>query len=123
MNVHAALADLFLFAHDPNPAIKAAAPDCPPQPDANSLVPLPNCPKGTPKPESIAPSETIAYVLADLAIILIAARIVGGIFVRLKQPRVVGEIIAGILIGPTILGGHLSRGDVTATPKSEAIVG
>src|SRR4051794_11826670 len=57
------------------------------------------CVQMAPKPESIAPSETIAYVLADLAIILIAARIVGGIFVKLKQPRVVGEIIAGILIG------------------------
>ena len=77
-----------------------------------------------PRPEAIAPTETIAYVLADLAIILVAARIVGAIFVRLKQPRVVGEIVAGILIGPTLLGGHLARGDVTATKDvNEAIVG
>jgi Kef-type K+ transport system membrane component KefB len=81
------------------------------------------CQAAAPKPESIPPTETIAYVLADLAIILIAARIVGGIFVRLRQPRVVGEIIAGILIGPTILGGHLARGEVTDTPRSEALVG
>jgi Kef-type K+ transport system membrane component KefB len=81
------------------------------------------CAQMAPKPESIAPTETIAYVLADLAIILIAARIVGAVFVRLKQPRVVGEIIAGILIGPTLLGGHLGRADITATPGSEAIVG
>lgn len=66
-----------------------------------------------PPPESLPPSEVIAYVLADLAIILIAARIVGGIFVRLGQPRVVGEIIAGILIGPTIIGGTLARGGIT----------
>jgi Kef-type K+ transport system membrane component KefB len=68
-------------------------------------------------PEALAPSETIAYVLADLAIILIAARIVGGLFVRFKQPRVVGEIIAGILIGPTVLGGQLAKGAVTALDK------
>ncbi|MGF1618738.1 MAG: cation:proton antiporter [Acidimicrobiia bacterium] len=28
----------------------------------------------------------------------------GGLFVRIGQPRVVGEIIAGILLGPTVLG-------------------
>lgn len=70
-----------------------------------------------PTPEALAPSETIAYVLADLAIILVAARLVGGLFVRLKQPRVVGEIIAGILIGPTVLGGQLAKGAVTAIDK------
>jgi Kef-type K+ transport system membrane component KefB len=68
-------------------------------------------------PESLASTEVIAYVLADLAIILLAARIVGGIFVKLKQPRVVGEIIAGVLIGPTVLGGELSKAAVTALDK------
>jgi Kef-type K+ transport system membrane component KefB len=91
--------------------------DCPAQPDPAA------CQAAAPKPESIPPTETIAYVLADLAIILIAARIVGGVFVRLGQPRVVGEIIAGILIGPTVLGGHLARGEVTDTLRSEALVG
>lgn len=66
-----------------------------------------------PPPESLAPLEVIAYVLADLALILLAARLVGGLFVRLNQPRVVGEIIAGILIGPTVLGGQLAKGGVT----------
>ncbi len=68
-------------------------------------------------PESLAPSEVAAYVLADLAIILLAARIVGGLFVKLKQPRIVGEIIAGILIGPTVLGGELSKGAITSLGK------
>ena len=68
-------------------------------------------------PEALAGAEVIAYVLADLAIILIAARIVGGVFAKLGQPRVVGEIIAGILIGPTVLGGQLAKGAVTALDK------
>jgi len=55
------------------------------------------------------PADVVAYVLADIAIILIAARIVGTLFERLRQPRIVGEIIAGILIGPTILGGALGK--------------
>lgn len=68
-------------------------------------------------PEVLPGSEVIAWVLADLAIILIAARIVGGIFVRIKQPRVVGEIIAGILIGPTVLGGKLATPAVTSLDR------
>jgi Kef-type K+ transport system membrane component KefB len=70
----------------------------------------------TKPPEVLAPTEVLAYVLADVAIILIAARIVGQIFVSLKQPRIVGEIVAGILIGPTILGGTLAKGGLADTP-------
>jgi Kef-type K+ transport system membrane component KefB len=81
------------------------------------------CVAAAAKPEAIPPTETLAYVLGALALILVVARIVGWVFVKIGQPRVVGEIIAGILIGPTILGGHLGRGDVTETPGSEAIVG
>jgi len=68
-------------------------------------------------PEALAPAEVIAYVLAALAIILIAARLVGGLFVWLKQPRIVGEMIAGILIGPTVLGGALAKGGITAIDR------
>src|SRR6266545_575226 len=54
--------------------------------------------------------DVVGYVLLDLAIILAAARLVGAAFVKLKQPRVVGEIVAGILIGPTVIGGQLAVG-------------
>jgi Kef-type K+ transport system membrane component KefB len=53
-------------------------------------------------------TEVVAYVLVDLALIVAAARIVGGLFVRLHQPRVIGEIVAGILLGPTLLGGSVA---------------
>ena len=59
-------------------------------------------------PKILAPPDAFAFVLLDVAIVLTAARLVGMVFVRLRQPRVVGEIIAGILIGPTLLGGHLA---------------
>jgi K+:H+ antiporter len=54
--------------------------------------------------EILNAGEVISYLLLDIALILIAARLVGGIFVRFNQPRVVGEIVAGILLGPTLLG-------------------
>ena len=38
--------------------------------------------------------------LQDLAVVMIAAGIVTVLFQRLKQPVVLGYIVAGILIGP-----------------------
>jgi Kef-type K+ transport system membrane component KefB len=43
-------------------------------------------------------------ILLDLFIIFAAAKIVGEIFDRLHQPAVVGEILAGIIFGPHLLG-------------------
>lgn len=43
-------------------------------------------------------------VFKDLAIIVIFAKLFGIIARKLKAPQVVGEIIAGLLIGPGILG-------------------
>ena len=43
-------------------------------------------------------------VLKDLAIIIIAAKLCGILARKLKAPQVVGEIIAGLIIGPSSLG-------------------
>ncbi len=57
--------------------------------------------------------DTIAgLVFIDIAVIVVVARLMGLLFRRLGQPAVVGEIIAGIILGPTLLGalpGHLDR--------------
>ena len=55
-------------------------------------------------------TEVVAYVLVDLALIIAAARLVGWVFVKLRQPRVIGEIVAGLLLGPTLLGGSVATG-------------
>lgn len=44
------------------------------------------------------------YVFRDLAIIVIFAKIFGILARKCKAPQVVGEIIAGLLIGPSVLG-------------------
>jgi Kef-type K+ transport system membrane component KefB len=46
----------------------------------------------------------LGLVLFDLTIIMVLARSVGTLFTRFGQPRVVGEIVAGVLLGPTLLG-------------------
>ncbi|MFZ2906158.1 MAG: cation:proton antiporter [Cyclobacteriaceae bacterium] len=43
-------------------------------------------------------------LLIQLGIMLVASRVLAEVARRFKQPAVVGEIIAGILLGPTILG-------------------
>ena len=43
-------------------------------------------------------------IFRDLAIIVIFAKVFGIVARKLKAPQVVGEIIAGLLIGPSILG-------------------
>lgn len=49
----------------------------------------------------------------DIAVIIIAARLAGALFAKLRQPAVVGEILAGIALGPSLLG--LLPGDVDTT--------
>lgn len=52
----------------------------------------------------IAASAGVADVLTDLFIVLLAAKLGDELFRRLRQPTLVGEILAGLLIGPAVLG-------------------
>ena len=47
--------------------------------------------------------EGIEY-LKDLALIIVTAKVFGLLAAKLKAPQVVGEIIAGLILGPSILG-------------------
>jgi Kef-type K+ transport system membrane component KefB len=50
-------------------------------------------------------STDLAHVLLALAVITLSARVVGGLFKRyLRQPPVIGEICAGLMLGPSLLG-------------------
>jgi Kef-type K+ transport system membrane component KefB len=45
----------------------------------------------------------IAHILIALAALLLAAHSVGTLFVRVRQPRAIGEVVGGLLLGPTLL--------------------
>lgn len=55
-------------------------------------------------PIVLAVSLKNAEILLALLIMLAAAKILAEVFERLRQPAVVGEILAGVLIGPSVLG-------------------
>ncbi|HXO30559.1 MAG TPA: cation:proton antiporter, partial [Thermoanaerobaculia bacterium] len=59
---------------------------------------------GAPAAASRGAGDVLPHVLLALAVILVAARAVGLVFRRLGQPPVVGEVVAGILLGPSLLG-------------------
>lgn len=49
-------------------------------------------------------ASDIGLLLIQLVVILLVVRVVGWLFARLHQPTVIGEILAGILLGPSLLG-------------------
>ena len=56
--------------------------------------------------------DVLVLVLAGITVIVATARIVGWLFNRLGQPAVVGEVVGGLLLGPSLLG--LLPGDPSA---------
>lgn len=46
----------------------------------------------------------VGRILLDFVIVILAAKIGGEIFERLKQPAVIGELLAGLVVGPTLFG-------------------
>lgn len=48
----------------------------------------------------------IGILLLQIIVILITCRLFGWLFAKMQQPTVIGEIVAGIVLGPSVLG-HL----------------
>lgn len=63
-------------------------------------------PAVTPKKAETHPEkpDVLLHVLLALVTVLIVSLVLGRVFVRLGQPRVIGEVVGGILLGPSLLG-------------------
>jgi Kef-type K+ transport system membrane component KefB len=48
--------------------------------------------------------DPLAILLAQILTIILVARVFGWVFKKIGQPSVIGEIIAGIVLGPSLLG-------------------
>src|ERR671935_2397898 len=63
-----------------------------------------------------AESSTFLHVIISLAILLFAAKLMAELFHRMKLPVVLGELLAGIIVGPFALGGlYLIDGEPLVT--------
>jgi K+:H+ antiporter len=49
-------------------------------------------------------ADVILHVLLALIVVIVMARVLGTLFRAVHQPPVIGEIIAGIVLGPSVLG-------------------
>ncbi|HUX92516.1 MAG TPA: cation:proton antiporter [Ignavibacteriaceae bacterium] len=52
-------------------------------------------------------SENIVTFLLSISLMLLSAKLLGELFNKIGQPAVVGEIVAGIILGPTVFGSLL----------------
>ena len=67
--------------------------------------------------------DPVASVAGGLAVILIAAKIGGELAIRVKQPAVLGELIAGIVLGNLSFGGAPPFHALAANETIEVIAG
>jgi Kef-type K+ transport system membrane component KefB len=51
----------------------------------------------------------LKLLFLQMAVVLVAAKLLGAAFRLIRQPEVVGEMTAGILLGPS-LAGHIAPG-------------
>lgn len=62
--------------------------------------------------------EQLTTVLFDIFLIFTSAKLLGELFERFRQPAVVGEVLAGLLLAPTSSGSFLTPPSMRGSPKS-----
>jgi len=70
-----------------------------------------------------APSE--ALFLAQIVLLLVVGRLMGEAMQRIRQPAVMGQLIAGILLGPTVFGAiwpEAQRAVFAANPLQQSMI-
>ena len=65
-----------------------------------------------------AGSPQLAMLIAEIGLIILMSRLVGTLAEKIGQPRVIGETLAGILLGPSVLGAILPKASAVLFPPS-----
>lgn len=60
----------------------------------------------------------LVTLVLQITLVLVVCRVVGEIFLKIRQPRVNGEMVAGILLGPSLLGALAPHISAYVFPKT-----
>ncbi len=71
-------------------------------------------------PRTMSNLNLAIHFFLQLAVILLFCRVVGAVAARLGQPQVVGEMIAGVLLGPSLFGMLWPEGQAALFPWDKA---
>lgn len=63
----------------------------------------------------------LGHFFIGVLLLLTAAKAVGALFVRWHQPRVIGEIVGGLMLGPTAFGAALPEVQAAVFPTAGAV--
>jgi Kef-type K+ transport system membrane component KefB/nucleotide-binding universal stress UspA family protein len=66
-----------------------------------------------------APHHDVLVLIIQIAVLLLIARALGEIAQRLGQPAIIGEILAGIVLGPSLLSGFFPFVNEWIVPQTE----
>src|SRR6185503_7454278 len=68
------------------------------------VAPPPAAPAASAGAAAPPASNVVLHVLLTLTAVLIAGRFLGALLKSVGQPPVIGEVLAGIILGPSLLG-------------------
>src|SRR3954465_13664797 len=63
-------------------------------------------------------ADLLFHVLLALAVVVIVGHLLGRALATIGQPPVIGEVVSGILLGPSLLGRLLPAGEAYLFPES-----
>lgn len=72
------------------------------------------------EPFAAAPHDDVLAFLVQVGILLLTARVLGTLAQRIGQPAVLGEILAGVILGPSLLAGFVPGLEEWVIPQTTA---
>ena len=66
--------------------------------------------------------SSLILLMADLGVVLVMAMLLGVLAERLRLPAICGQLLAGVVLGPTLLGAVFPRAERLLFPVHDAML-
>jgi Kef-type K+ transport system membrane component KefB len=70
----------------------------------------------------VADAASVLQIVVTLAIFIFSAKLLGALAQRFRQPSIIGELMAGMIVGPFAIGGLLVLGGVHLVVLDETVL-